>query len=76
MSLSDIHVNYAVFDALIPSVHLFVIRLLIVESLRKTSNFPHYVTSTQRILIRSQIEEWEVKDHQNLHVIQIYHMVI
>jgi hypothetical protein len=39
-------------------------------------NIRRSVTASQRIVIGSQIREWEVKEHLKLHVLRIYHIVI
>ena len=72
----DIYVKEAALDALLLPILQFAIRSLFVVSLRKTLNSRRYFTATERIVIGSQIREWEVKGHQKLHLLRIYHMVI
>jgi len=76
LSEYDIHVKDAVFHVLSPPVLHFAIKSIFVVLLRKISNFWHYFTATQRILIRSQSGGLDVEEHAKLHVLRIYHIVI
>ena len=72
----NIYIKDAVLNALSHSVVKVVIQSLFVESLRKTLNHHCHFTATERIVIGSQIREWEVKEHPKLHLLCISHIVI
>jgi hypothetical protein len=74
VSQYDIYVKDAVLDALSPPNRQFVIRLLFVEWLRNNAENYAFFEATQRIVIGSQIGEWEVKEHLKLHLVCIYHI--
>jgi len=76
VSQYDIYVKDAVFDALSPPILQFAIQSLFTELLSDNAKIFVFFQATQRIVIISQIEEWEVKEHQKLHLLRIYHIVI
>jgi len=76
VSQYDIYQKDAVLDAPPPPIPQFAIQSLFVESFRTMHNFWCTFTATQGIVIRSPIREWEVKEHRQLHLLRLYHIVI
>ena len=54
----------------------FAIQSIFVEALGPIPIFWCYFTEIQQIFIRSQIDQWEVKEHPKLDNLYIYHIVI
>jgi len=71
VSQYDIYVKDTLLYALPPPNLQVAMRSLFVVSLRKTTNFRPYFTATDRIVIRLQIGELEVKEHVSLHLLCI-----
>jgi len=76
VSQCDIYVKDVVLHAHSPPIVQLAIRSIFVQSMQQTTNCRCDFTLSQRILIRLQIGEQEVKEHAKLHLVHIYHIVI
>jgi len=76
ISQYSIYVKDAVFDALLPPILQCAIQSLFIELLWHYAKNEAFFTVTRRMLIISQIEQLEVKEHLKLHLLHIYHIVI
>jgi len=76
ISQYDIYVNNAVLDAISPHILHIAIWSIVVELLWNNDENWVFFAMTQQILIGLQRGEQEVKEHANLHLLGIYHIVI
>lgn len=72
----EIYVNHADSDAILPPIHRIAIWSLFGKLLRKRPRFWRSFTATQRIVVRSQIWERQVKERLKLHFLSIYDIVL
>jgi hypothetical protein len=76
ISQYDVHANDAVLDAISHPIHQFGIQGRLFWLLWINTKSGAFCEATQPIWIWSEIEEWAVREHHQLDLLRIYHILI